>query len=167
MTTIRGVKVTALDRFSDDRGTFTEIARASTTPETFVQWSHSHSNEGVLRGLHVHRNQSDLWYLASGRARIALVDLRDGEGGLAVDSWVADAVDPSTILIPPGVAHGYLALSDIDMLYMTDTEWDPDDELGIAWNDPALEIPWELSSPLLSMRDRSNPKIDWNALSFS
>ena len=156
MTTIPGVQVTTLERFSDERGSFAEIARASTSGLDFLQASHSHSTAGVLRGLHYHRVQTDLWYLAVGRARIALVDLRGGEEGLTTMTWVADAAEPATVLIPAGVAHGYLALTDIDMLYLTTTEFDPGDEFGIAWNDPRLAIPWEVSEPLLSDRDRSN-----------
>ena len=165
MTTIPGVEVTALERFSDARGSFTEIARASTSGLDFLQASHSRSAAGVLRGLHFHRVQIDLWYLAAGRARIALVDLRAGEEGLETMTWIADAGEPTTILIPPGVAHGYLALTDIDMLYLTTTEFEPGDEFGIAWNDPRLAIPWEVSEPLLSDRDRSNAAISWHEIS--
>ena len=164
MTTIPGVEITPLERFSDERGTFTEIMRASTSGLDFLQASHSHSAAGVLRGLHYHRVQNDLWYLAAGRARIALVDLRAGEEGLATMTWVADADEPATVLIPPGVAHGYLALTDIDMLYLTTTEFEPGDEFGIAWNDPRLAIPWEVSEPLLSDRDRSNAAISWHEI---
>lgn len=164
MTTIPGVEVTTLERFSDERGSFTEIMRASISELDFLQSSHSHSTAGVLRGLHYHRVQTDLWYVAAGRARIALVDLRAGDEGLATMTWIADAGEPATILIPPGVAHGYLALTDIDMLYLTTTEFEPGDEFGIAWNDPRLAIPWEASEPLLSDRDRSNAAISWHEI---
>ena len=164
MTTIPGVEVMALERFSDERGSFTEIMRASISRRDFLQSSHSRSAAGVLRGLHYHRVQTDLWYLAAGRARIALVDLRAGEEGLQTMTWVADADEPATILIPPGVAHGYLALTDIDMLYLTTTEFEPGDEFGIAWNDPGLAIPWEVPEPLLSDRDRSNAAISWHEI---
>ena len=164
MTTIPGVEVTPLERFSDERGSFAEIVRASTSGLDFLQASHSHSAARVLRGLHYHRVQTDLWYLAAGRARIALVDLRAGEEGLATMTWVADADEPATILIPPGVAHGYLALTAIDMLYLTTTEFDPGDEFGISWNEPRLAIPWEVSEPLLSDRDRSNAAISWHEI---
>lgn len=166
--TIPGVEITTLEPVADDRGAFNEIVRAGGAGVDLLQASHSRSKAGVLRGLHYHRVQTDLWYLARGRARIALADLRAGSEGLVTMTWVADADHPTTILIPPGVAHGYLALTDIEMLYLTDKEWDPGDEFGIAWDDPTIGIDWEIdpdrSKPLLSDRDRDNPRVDWQTI---
>ncbi len=95
------------------RGSFRELWRAGDFPdEPFVQANLSTSAAGVLRGLHLHRRQDDLWIVADGRAFVALVDLRpllDGSGTaplvetreLRADEWV---------VIPTGVAHGFLAL---------------------------------------------------------
>ena len=159
--TIPGVVVTSLNRLSDERGHFSEIARSADVPVPLRQSSHSHSFQGVLRGLHFHRKQSDLWYLASGRAQIALVDLRDPASGPQVQTWVADSESPATIFVPPGVAHGYLALTDVDMLYWTSHVYDPADEQGLAWDDPALGIEWAIPEPILSDRDRDNPPLTW------
>jgi dTDP-4-dehydrorhamnose 3,5-epimerase len=158
---IDGVVVTKLTRHEDERGHFAEIARTSSIPVAMAQASHSHSKADVLRGLHFHRAQTDLWYLATGRAQIALVDLRAKSDTPTVDTFILDATAPSTLLIPPGVAHGYLALTDIDMLYWTDKEWDPADEQGVAWNDPAFGIEWAISDPILSERDRTKPAFAW------
>ncbi|MEA2453315.1 MAG: dTDP-4-dehydrorhamnose 3,5-epimerase [Actinomycetota bacterium] len=159
--TIPGVVVTRLERFEDERGHFSEIARAADISMPLTQSSHSHSKKDVLRGLHFHREQSDLWYLAVGRAQIALVDLRDHGSQPSVMTFVADASEPSTIFVPPGVAHGYLALTDIDMLYWTSHTYDPTDEQGILWNDPSLAIAWDNTDPALSERDRGNPPLTW------
>lgn len=163
MTGIRDVVVTPLDPYADDRGSFTEIGRFPEAAVRFEQVSHSRSRAGVLRGLHFHRNQHDLWYLANGKAQIVLVDLRDElVAHPQVETWVASADEPATILIPPRVAHGYMALTDIEMLYLTTKTWDPADEFGVRWDDPTLKIPWKSADPILSDRDRNNPPLEWS-----
>ena len=98
---IDGVVVTKLTRHEDVRGHFAEIARSSALPIAMAQASHSHSKAHVLRGLHFHRTQTDLWYLAPGRAQIALVDLRGKTDSPKVDTFILDAATPSSLLIPP------------------------------------------------------------------
>ncbi|MDQ3981266.1 MAG: dTDP-4-dehydrorhamnose 3,5-epimerase family protein, partial [Actinomycetota bacterium] len=80
MTGIDGVIVTPVDRHADERGYFSEIARFAGRPDDFSQANHSHSRRGVLRGLHYHLNQADLWYVVRGTAQVALADLRGGRG---------------------------------------------------------------------------------------
>ena len=155
MTKIQGVVVTQLDRAPDNRGFFSEVARRSADPAPFVQLNHSFSKRGVLRGLHYHRDQADLWYVVRGRAQIALVDLRDDRR--IVETLVVSDEEPTSVYIPPGVAHGYLALTDLDLIYLVTHEYDGSDEHGVAWDDPALAIPWENTEPELSDRDRNNP----------
>jgi dTDP-4-dehydrorhamnose 3,5-epimerase len=55
------------------------------------------------------------------------------------------------------VAHGFAALTDVDLLYLVDRTYDPDDELGLRWDDPAVRADWGLDEPILSARDRANP----------
>ena len=166
---LRDVRYGAVARFGDQRGSFRELWRASTQPPRapFVQANLSTSAAGVLRGLHYHRRQLDYWVVASGRAFVALVDVRplvDGAGGRALvetrelhaDDWVA---------IPTGVAHGFLALEPLELLYLVTNEYDGTDELGFAWDDPAVGVPWPVldvtpdGRPILSDRDRSNPTL--------
>lgn len=178
---LRGVRFGRLVRHADSRGAFREVWRASTFPaltpaETgapadseprFVQANVSSSAGGVLRGLHYHRRQLDYWTVLSGRAFVALVDVRpllEGRGGraavetreLAADEWV---------VIPAGVAHGFLALEPLELLYLVTNEFDGSDELGFAWDDPAVGVAWPTLSvtpdgrPILSDRDRSNPPL--------
>ena len=142
-------------------------ARSVTGTRPFVQANLSTSAAGVLRGLHYHRRQLDYWVVASGRAFVALVDVRplvDGTGGRALvetrelraDDWV---------VIPTGVAHGFLALEPLELLYLVTNEYDGTDELGFAWDDPAVGVPWPVldvtpdGRPILSDRDRSNPTL--------
>ena len=132
----------------------------------FVQANLSTSAAGVLRGLHYHRRQLDYWVVATGRAFVALVDVRPAVSGagstvvetreLAADDWV---------VIPVGVAHGFLALDPLELVYLVTNEFDGDDELGFAWDDPAVGVPCPAVSatadrrPILSDRDRSNPSL--------
>ena len=61
------------------------------------------------------------------------------------------------IYIPPGVAHGFAALTDMTITYLVDGYYNPADELGVAWNDPIINADWGISNPVLSERDQNNP----------
>jgi dTDP-4-dehydrorhamnose 3,5-epimerase len=126
----------------------------------------STSAAGVLRGLHYHRSQLDYWVVSSGRAFVALVDVRPviaGRGAAVVDT--RELVADEWVVIPAGVAHGFLALEPLDMIYLVTNEFDGSDELGFAWDDPAVGVPWPAvdatpdGRPILSDRDRSNPSL--------
>jgi dTDP-4-dehydrorhamnose 3,5-epimerase len=175
-----GVRFGAIARHADSRGAFRELWRASTFPtltpaETgapagrepqFVQANISTSAAGVLRGLHYHRRQLDYWVVGSGRAFVALVDVRPvvaGRGGGVVETRELGADE--SVVIPAGVAHGFLALEPLDMVYLVTNEFDGSDELGFAWDDRAVGVPWPAvdgtpdGRPILSDRDRSNPSL--------
>lgn len=164
MTTIPGVELTEIDAHGDDRGRFVEIYRASAVPDRFIQANHSRSAAGVLRGLHYHRSQSDLWYVIGGRIRVGLVDLRVRKEPPTTDVVELDGDSPATLFIPHGVAHGFAALTDVDLLYWVSAEFDGSDEYGIAWNDPSLGIDWGIADPILSNRDRANPLLKWDEI---
>jgi dTDP-4-dehydrorhamnose 3,5-epimerase len=180
-SSLEGVRFGAITRHADVRGSFRELWRESAFPtltvaETgapdgnephFVQANLSTSAAGVLRGLHYHRHQLDYWVVVGGRALVALVDVRgllDGTADrplvetheLGADDWV---------VIPAGVAHGFLALEPLELLYLVTNEFDGADELGFAWDDPAVGVPWPQvdgtpdGRPILSERDRSNPSL--------
>jgi dTDP-4-dehydrorhamnose 3,5-epimerase len=153
---------------ADDRGRLVEVFRATSYPERFVQANHSHSRPNVLRGLHYHRRQADLWYVVAGRARVGLADLRNRRERPPVQTLVLDGDAPTALYIPPGVAHGFLALTDLDLIYFVSEEYDGTDEFGVAWNDPQLAVPWDVNDPILSRRDRENAELRWDLIpSFS
>lgn len=161
---IPGVIVRELVQHGDERGFFCESFRQEWFPgrKAMVQGNRSDSQKGVLRGLHFHRNQADYWYVPRGRVLVALADLRRGSPTeRAVATLVIGDGAPLGVYIPPGVAHGYLGLTDCTMTYMVDQYYDPSDELGVAWNDPELAIDWRLEGePVLSGRDQQNPTLE-------
>lgn len=161
---IEGVRFSSLTAHEDDRGRFLEIFRAQQFPETFVQSNHSHSRRGVLRGLHYHRHQADLWYVIAGRAQVVLADVRTVRDRPVVETIYLDANEPATLYIPAGVAHGFLAITDVDLLYWVTRPYDAGDEFGIAWDDPLIAAPWDTTDPVLSERDRNNPKLRWDQI---
>lgn len=159
---ISGVRLEMLESYSDARGDFRELFRASTHPERFQQSNHSHSKQGVLRGLHYHRYQADLWYVVRGSIRVGLADLREHTDSPVTQSFIMSGDDPRTLYIPPGVAHGFFALTDADLIYLVTQEYDSTDEHGIAWDDPSLNLGWGAGEPVLSDRDAANPPLRWN-----
>src|SRR5205085_2078279 len=94
-----------------------------------------------------------------GSALVALFDLRQQPAGPAVTIAVDASDGLRAIYVPPGVAHGFLALTDVVLQYMVDAPFDGSDEFGFAWDDPQAAIPWPNRSPTLSKRDRTNPSL--------
>lgn len=157
---IVGVYRVPLRCFGDERGHFFETFRRGWIPDAreMVQGNCSFSKAGVLRGLHYHLKQADLWVVPSGRVRAALYDLRRGSPtrGRSEVLELGDA-NPIALYVPKGVAHGFYAITDALVTYLVDELYDNSDELGVRWDDPALGIAWRVSDPILSARDRSNP----------
>ncbi len=164
-TTIDGVLRAGLTLRSDVRGGFGELWRASWTDPLgirFVQGNLSQSRSGVLRGLHYHLRQHDLWVILAGSAQVVLVDLRrhlagDATEPPAVLSETLQAMD--AVLIPPGVAHGFWSLEEFELLYLVSNEYDGSDEHGFAWDDQLAAIHWPGGDPVLSERDTSAPSL--------
>jgi dTDP-4-dehydrorhamnose 3,5-epimerase len=160
---IAGVYTVAMKVFGDTRGFFFETYRNSWVPgaREMVQGNCSFSSAGVLRGLHYHLKQADLWSVPVGAVRAVLYDFRTSSPTRGASQIVEMGQDNRVALyIPKGVAHGFLALKDSYMTYLVDELYDNSDELGILWNDPALGVEWGAGpNPSLSDRDRGNPKI--------
>ncbi|MFA5786348.1 MAG: dTDP-4-dehydrorhamnose 3,5-epimerase [Actinomycetota bacterium] len=154
---IQGVYLVHLEAKADDRGRFLETYRAEWIlgSPPMVQANRSDSLRGVLRGLHFHRKQADYWYVPSGRALVALYDVRrsSSTSGSRLGIEIGDG-DEVAIYIPPGVAHGFLALTDVTMTYLVDSYFDGSDEFGVRYNDPDIAFPWPIKGePILSERD--------------
>lgn len=159
---IPGVWLIRLEAFGDARGQFMETYRASWLPfaAPMVQGNRSESAPGVLRGLHYHRRQADLWFVQSGRVATTLLDARVGSPTEGRHLTVEQGGDTQlAVYIPEGVAHGFYAHDDVVMTYLVTNEYDGSDELGIAWDDPDLGIIWPAADPILSGRDQRNPRL--------
>jgi dTDP-4-dehydrorhamnose 3,5-epimerase len=158
---INDVVVVEPDVHGDERGRFVETYRRSWFPlgREMIQGNRTEKQAGAVVGLHYHLHQADYWYVLRGRARVVLHDLRVGsstEGAtLALD---LEEEDDRGVFIPPGVAHGFASLTDLLMWYLVDGYYNPADELGVAWDDPDIGADWGVAGPVLSARDRGNPR---------
>ncbi len=157
---ISGVYVVEPTAFGDERGRFVESYRRSWFPagREMVQGNRSDKTANTVVGLHYHLHQADYWYFTKGEAVVVLHDLRDGSptDGASLMLEMGEA-DGRGVFIPPGVAHGFAARTDLTITYLVDQYYNPADELGVAWDDPALNADWGLAEPILSDRDRRNP----------
>ena len=157
---IAGVHVVEPDVHGDARGRFVETYRRSWFPNgrEMVQGNRADRQRGALVGLHYHLHQADYWYVPFGTARVVLHDLRQG-GPTDGNTLTLDLSGENHlgVFIPPGVAHGFAALTDMTITYLVDGYYNPADELGVAWDDPAVEADWGLTDPILSERDQQNP----------
>ena len=147
---IPGVERRRLEPHTDPRGTLRELWRHSVQPIEVHQALVTSSSGGALRGMHYHLRQSDICYVATGRIFLALVDLR-AERPAAEELWLDQ---DESVLVPPGVAHGYATDEGAVVIYLLTTEVDGSDEHGFRHDDPAAGLHWPISDPKLSARDR-------------
>jgi dTDP-4-dehydrorhamnose 3,5-epimerase len=147
----------------DARGFFLEVFKASEfaragVPTNFAQENHSASTRGVLRGLHYQRapkSQGKLVRVVSGSIFDVIVDMR--EDSPTCGKWVSaelSAENRHLLYVPPWCAHGFCVTSErAEIVYLVTEEYSPQDEGGVAWNDPELGIRWPIGDPILSRRD--------------
>lgn len=151
---LEGLLRIPIRRFEDERGWFSEIRRDSALPRPVVQTNLSLSRKGVIRGLHFHERQDDLFACLQGTARVVVLDRETGE------TFTEDIGDdnPVAIWIPGHHAHGFEALTDLLFCYHVTAEYDPadPDEHSIPWNDPRVTHLWSTTTPILSVRDASS-----------
>ena len=166
---IPGVLLITPRVYADTRGSFMETYKrsefaAAGIPEIFVQQNHSTSLHGVLRGLHFQRPplaQSKLIRVVSGRIFDVAVDLRpDSPGGRRWVGVELSAEAGSLMYVPERCAHGFCVLSErAEVVYLTSSEYSPEHESGIMWNDPELNIAWPVPDPIVSGRDAHWPPL--------
>jgi dTDP-4-dehydrorhamnose 3,5-epimerase len=156
--------------FGDDRGFFFENFNRAQFEAlvgkavTFVQDNHSRSLKGVLRGLHyqVQQPQGKLVRVVGGEVFDVAVDIR--KDSPTYGRWVGEilcATNKRQMWIPPGLAHGFVVLSEsAEFLYKTTDYYAPAHERCIAWNDPAVGIQWPIQGePTLSVRDQQGKSL--------
>jgi dTDP-4-dehydrorhamnose 3,5-epimerase len=150
--------------FGDDRGFFFEsfnrrkFAELTGRDVDFVQDNHSRSVQNVLRGLHyqIQHPQGKLVRVVQGAVLDVAVDIRKSSPTFGQHVTVGLSAENKRMLwIPEGFAHGFVVLSDsAEFLYKTTDYWFKEHERSILWNDPALNIDWQLSNaPAISAKD--------------
>lgn len=172
-TPIAGLFVLTPRVFGDARGFFMEGYNARMLAEAgittlFVQDNHARSSRpGVLRGMHYQappHAQTKLVWVSRGAVLDVVVDIRVGSPTYGQHyAHRLDDADHARLLIPPGMAHGYITLTDVvDFQYKVDAGYAPESEGGLAWNDPAVGIDWGLApgaTPILSDKDTRLPTL--------
>lgn len=152
--------------FEDSRGFFIETFKEDAYLDAgiagpFVQDNLSRSGKSVLRGLHFQGRQGKLVTVVRGEVFDVAVDIRpDSEGfGRWVGTELSDR-NHRQLYIPPGFAHGFCVLSEeADVWYKTTDVYRPDEEGGILWSDPDIAVEWPITDPVLSSKDRDNPRL--------
>lgn len=161
----------------DSRGFFMEgyndlILQQQGVNHTFIQDNQSLSAEpGVLRGLHYQLNpkaQTKLIRVLSGAIYDVIVDIR--RNSPTFGQWVGVILSEHNhrqLLVPKGFAHGFCTIgSNTQVLYKVDEYYSPENDRGILWSDPALNIDWPTSRPILSDKDQRHPLLKDAELNF-
>ncbi|MDQ7821555.1 MAG: dTDP-4-dehydrorhamnose 3,5-epimerase [Candidatus Eremiobacteraeota bacterium] len=155
--------------FSDERGFLQVHYRSSDFHNAgimmpFVQDSRTVSHRGVLRGLHYQKHpasQGKLVRVVRGEIFDVALDVR--KGSPTYGKWVSSLLNGRNghlIWIPPGFAHGFVALADgTEVEYKATSEYAPRHQAGVRWDDPDLAIRWPVKKPLLSQKDRELPAL--------
>jgi dTDP-4-dehydrorhamnose 3,5-epimerase len=167
-TALPGVLIVEPDVHRDQRGFFLETYHAQKYREggidvTFVQDNHSRSVRGTLRGMHAQRRrpQGKLVRVIEGEIFDVAVDIR--RASPTFGRWVGVALSAENFrqcYIPPGFAHGFCVTSESAQVeYKCTAPYDPTDEIGFLWSDPAVGIRWPIAYPLLSAKDRTAPSL--------
>ncbi len=165
-TELEGVTLCVPDVHRDERGFFMETYHAARYMEggvraVFVQDNRSSSGKNVLRGLHyqLHKPQSKLVSCIHGEIFDVAVDLRSGSPTFG--KWAGaklSEINGHQLFLPGGFAHGFCVLSEVaEIVYKCSEFYDPRDDRGVRWDDPALGVVWPVSEPVLSRKDAQLP----------
>jgi len=165
--TIPDLKLIKPRIFNDDRGLFLELYRYSDFSraglrEHFVQDNYSKSEKGVLRGLHYQKNpksQGKLVSCVKGVIYDVAIDIRKGSPHYGKWAGVELTEENKHLLyVPTGFAHGFQVISETaEVMYKCTEEYSPENDRGIIWNDPNINVLWPLKNPLLSAKDKAHP----------
>ena len=155
--------------YNDDRGWFTEFYkeeefRKHNLNYTFLQENKSFSKKGVIRGLHMQLEpfaQAKLVSVIHGKVLDVVVDLRRGSETFAkVYYCILDSTVHNMLMVPAGFAHGFAALEDSIFFYKCSQPYNKASETGLIWNDPQLDIDWQVVKPIISDKDQQLPTLE-------
>ena len=168
-TKIPEVMLVEAKAFPDERGFFMESFKESLFIDNginarFVQDNYSHSVKGVLRGLHYQKDpkaQAKLVMAIRGEIFDVAVDIR--KGSPTYGKWVGEILSDKNhrlLYVPEGFAHVFIVLSnEADVLYKVNSEYSPDHERGMIWNDPEVAIKWPTEKPIMIEKDLQLPAL--------
>lgn len=165
-TKIPEVILIEIPKFDDDRGFFMETYHAKKFSDAgikinFIQDNHSYSKKNILRGLHYQLKfpQGKLVRCTQGEILDVAVDIRTSSPTFG--EWVGEILSSANakqLYVPPGFAHGYVVRSEhAEVEYKCTELYHPEDDYGIAWNDPDIGIDWKIENPILSKKDKEQP----------
>lgn len=166
-TTLNGVYKLTRKTFSDERGFFREIFHMDELREAIgfefkpLQMNHSLSKPNVIRALHA-ENWNKLIYPVSGEMFAAVVDIREDSTTFGkVETFNFHKDNKYALFIPKGFANSICVIGheDVNYIYLVDKYYDGSDTRAIAWDDPDLAIDWPVKNPIISERDKNNPKL--------
>jgi dTDP-4-dehydrorhamnose 3,5-epimerase len=157
--------------FGDHRGFFVEsynqeLYQKNGIDMTFIQDNHSLSQQaGTLRGMHYQlspKAQTKLVRVTSGAIYDVIVDLRKSSPTYGQwQGFILSAENKRQLLVPKGFAHGFCTITeDTEVQYKVDELYSPKHDRGIAWDDPALNIDWPATNPILSEKDKNHPTLE-------
>jgi dTDP-4-dehydrorhamnose 3,5-epimerase len=168
-TRIEGLVLVEPRVIADDRGFFFETFRANEYADLgidvpFLQDNHSRSVRGTVRALHfqLEPGQAKLVRAARGEIWDVAVDLRrDSPTFGQYEAFELTDMNARQLFVPVGFAHGFCVTSETaDVAYKVSSYYDGPTERGIAFDDPAIGIPWPVEKRLVSDRDRGNPTLE-------
>ncbi len=166
-TSIEGLLVLKRPQHADERGYFQEIfhldevEKVSGIEFKVVQMNHAYSMPKVLRGIHA-ENWNKIICPVSGEVFIAIVDIRpDSQTFGKYEKFIINDENRIALFISRGLANSYCVTSktSVDYIYLVDSYYDGSDTRAIAFDDPDVAIDWPIKDPIISNRDRNNPKL--------
>ncbi len=167
-TSIEGLLVIERPTFNDERGFFREVFRFNEFEDFSgvnfkpVQINHSLSHPGLIRGIHA-EGWNKIAYPMTGQVFLALVDIRpDSKTFGKYETFEFDTEkEHKALYIPKGIANSFCVTGekDVNYLYFVDAYYDGKDTTAVAWDDPDIGIKWPIAGPILSERDKNNPRL--------
>ncbi|MBI2086511.1 dTDP-4-dehydrorhamnose 3,5-epimerase family protein [Candidatus Daviesbacteria bacterium] len=166
-TTIKGLLVLKRPIHQDERGFFREVFHLDEIEKTLnlqfkvVQMNHAHSSPKVLRGIHA-ENWNKIICPVNGQVFVAIVDIRvDSPTFGQAENFIINNDNRIALFVSRGLANSYCVIgnSSVDYIYLVDAYWDGADTRAIAWDDPDVAINWPIKEPILSQRDKNNPRL--------
>ncbi len=166
-TTIEGLYILERETFEDERGFFREVFHLDELESisgikfNLAQWNHSYSKPNVIRALHA-ENWNKIIYPITGKMFAAIVDIRpDSKTFKKVETFNFSPEDKKALFIFKGLANSICVNGEegVHYLYLVDAYYDGSDTKAVVFDDPDLNIDWPVKNPIVSDRDKNNPKL--------